>query len=447
MAEPVSKLPLYSHSVTLDSEKCKGCTNCIKGCPTEAIRVRKGRATIMEYRCIDCGECIRSCPYRAKKAISDPLDIIFQYDWKVAIPAPALYGQFDAKYSLGSLLSGLTLIGFDEVCEVSASADAMAQATRAELAIRARTGGEREVPAISSSCPAVLRYIQIRYPSLIDAVLPLISPMEHAARLVKSRLAACGKNVGVFFISPCAAKVTDVRSPLGHVQSSVDGVIAIKDIYLQLRAALSKVGTELRPTGSAAGISWARAEGEAEAVGEGRRITVDGMDQVMAVLEAAENGKLKDIAFIEAMACKSGCIGGPLCVEAPFIAKNRIRQLAAQQAADPICQGHPGALNKGLAGLATSWSEQVRPRREELFSADMNQAMAMESAMDEMLTTLPGLDCGSCGAPTCRALAEDIVRAKAIRNDCVFKLRESVRKLAAEMLELEQINPPGLDRV
>ena len=49
----------YFHSVTLDSEKCKGCTNCIKHCPTEAIRVRDGKARIIKERCIDCGECIR----------------------------------------------------------------------------------------------------------------------------------------------------------------------------------------------------------------------------------------------------------------------------------------------------------------------------------------------------------------------------------------------------
>lgn len=438
MFDGFDKLPLYSHSVTLDPDKCKGCTNCIKGCPTEAIRVRKGRATIMEYRCIDCGECIRNCPYRAKKALSDPLDIIFKYDWKVAIPAPALYGQFDTKYSLGTLLSGLTLIGFDEVYEVSASADAMTTATQIELNRVASGAGERELPSISSSCPAVLRYIQIRYPSLLEAVLPLISPMEHAARTVKARLQETRKNVGVFFISPCAAKVTDVRSPLGTVSSSVDGVIAIKDIYLQLRAALSKVGTEIKPQGTAAGISWARAEGEAEAVGEKRRITVDGMDQVMAVLEAAENGKLKDVSFIEAMACKSGCIGGPLCVEAPFIAKANIRSQAEKYTLlEP---------ELGESAVNVHWTEQVKPRREDLFSTDMNEALTMEAAMEDMIASLPGLDCGSCGAPTCRALAEDIVRGKALKNDCVFKLRESVRKLAAEMFELEQINPPGLDR-
>ena len=85
----------YNHSVSLDLEKCKGCTNCLKRCPTEAIRIRDGHATIDSERCIDCGECIRICPYKAKKAIYDKLEDINKFKYKVALPAPTLYGQFD----------------------------------------------------------------------------------------------------------------------------------------------------------------------------------------------------------------------------------------------------------------------------------------------------------------------------------------------------------------
>ena len=63
----------YTHSVTLDSDKCKGCINCIKKCPTQAIRVRNGKAVILEGRCIDCGECVKVCPHHAKKAVFDKM--------------------------------------------------------------------------------------------------------------------------------------------------------------------------------------------------------------------------------------------------------------------------------------------------------------------------------------------------------------------------------------
>ena len=109
----------YKHSVSLDIEKCKGCTNCLKRCPTEAIRIRNGHAVINSSRCIDCGECIRICPYKAKKAISDKLDAIKDFKWKIALPAPSLYGQFDSLDEIDYVLQGLLDLGFDDVFEVA----------------------------------------------------------------------------------------------------------------------------------------------------------------------------------------------------------------------------------------------------------------------------------------------------------------------------------------
>ena len=69
------------HSVTLDKEKCKGCTKCIQLCPTQAIRVRNGKARIIKEKCIDCGECINVCPYHAKKGVTDKFEIINNFKY------------------------------------------------------------------------------------------------------------------------------------------------------------------------------------------------------------------------------------------------------------------------------------------------------------------------------------------------------------------------------
>ena len=55
----------YFHSVELQRNKCQGCVSCVKLCPTEAIRVRNGKAEILGDRCIDCGACAAGCPYHA----------------------------------------------------------------------------------------------------------------------------------------------------------------------------------------------------------------------------------------------------------------------------------------------------------------------------------------------------------------------------------------------
>ena len=169
----------YFHSVTLDKDLCKGCTNCLKHCPTEAIRIRNGKAKIINERCIDCGECIRICPYHAKKAITDDYEKIFDYKYKIALPAPAFYAQYN-DVNIEVLLYALELLGFDEVREVTIGADAVSKKTDELL-----SGNLADKPLISSSCPAIVRLIRIRFPSLIPNILPLQSPMDIVAKKAK----------------------------------------------------------------------------------------------------------------------------------------------------------------------------------------------------------------------------------------------------------------------
>ena len=67
---------------------------------------------------------------------------------------------------------------------------------------------------------------------------------------------------------------------------------------------------------------------------------------------------------------------------------------------------------------------------------DRMEALRKIQQIEELVQKLPGMDCGSCGAPSCRALAEDIVRGHAQEMDCVFILKEKVRYLAEEMVDL-----------
>ena len=432
-----------THSVRLVPEKCVGCTTCIKKCPTEAIRVRKGRAFIIEERCIDCGECIRTCPHGAKAAVSDPLSMIENFRFRIAIPAPALYSQFDESASVDRLLSGLLALGFDRVFEVAEAAQIVTDATR-ELLARAGGKGRPKRPMISSACPAVVRLVQLRFPSLIGHLVPLIPPMEVAAREARRRFFPGEKDAGVFFVTPCAGKVTVTRSPLGYGRSAIDGVIGIRDIFPPLLSASRSVRESRLARAGRAGIGWARVDGESDAIGERNAISVDGIANVIGVLEALENGKLCAVAYIEALACPAGCVGGPLTVENPYIAKTRLRDREAAAEAAPSAPQGDGAAPADRVDLA--WTEPVKPRSALVLSPDMLKALVMLEEIEHRASALPGLDCGSCGAPTCRALAEDIVRGIAPETDCVFRLRESVRKLARELMALEELEPPGLDR-
>ncbi|MBC7959826.1 MAG: 4Fe-4S binding protein, partial [Vallitaleaceae bacterium] len=252
------------HSVTLDKDKCIGCTDCIKRCPTEAIRVRNSKAIITEERCIDCGMCIRICRNNAKKATTDPLDQINCFKYKVAIPAPTLYTQFKDMRNPNYILTGLKAMGFDEVFEVAKAAEIVTNYTKEQI-----LAGKFRTPMISSACPVIVKLIQMRFPSLIPNILPIISPKEAMARYAKEYLVKQGipqEDIGVFFISPCAAKVTNSRSPEVIEKSYVDGVLSMKEIYLKLIPLLKNIETpEVLMTSSMEGISWATAGGEGKA--------------------------------------------------------------------------------------------------------------------------------------------------------------------------------------
>ncbi len=428
----------YFHSVRLDKDKCRGCTNCIKRCPTQAIRVREGKAHIIKERCIDCGECIRVCPYHAKYACSDSLEQIHDYKYKIALPAPALYGQFHNLDDINIILNAFPALGFDAVFEVSKAAELISEATR-----RCINNNNMPKPLISSACPAVVRLIRVCFPELTENIFTINAPVEEAGRLARERaVKKTGlkpEEIGVFFISPCPAKITSFKNPIGVDKSNIDGAIAINEIYPVLLKAMEKLDTSdglmaLHESG-VIGISWASSGGEAAGTLDDNALFADGVENCMKILEEVERGNLDSVNFIELNACQGGCVGGSLTAENPFIAKSRITKLRKY---NPISRNHLEE-NEPLEDLFCPLP--VEPSDDIMKLADnVSEAMARMARMKELINTFPGLDCGICGAPSCKALAEDVVRGYGNENDCVFRTRETIED-SDDQKELKKFIP------
>jgi hypothetical protein len=226
----------------------------------------------------------------------------------------------------------------------------------------------------------------------------------------------------------------------------VDGIIPIKDIYLPLLSSLSEVETpDKKPVSSFLGISWAVSQGEGDNVGGFNIAAVDGILQAAKVFEELENRRLRNVDFIEAMACPGGCVGGPLTVENPYIAKARIRNKALELSA-LIKSGDSGPAPLPT-GVNTRWiQEELKPRPIQKLDDNFQKAIEMMDQMEKLVGELPGLDCGACGSPSCRALAEDIVRGNARKNDCIFVLREEIRSLSVNLAELGAWVPQSMQK-
>ena len=50
----------------------------------------------------------------------------------------------------------------------------------------------------------------------------------------------------------------------------------------------------------------------------------------------------------------------------------------------------------------------------------MREAAARKREEERVRAELPARDCAACGAPSCAAHAEDVVRGQAALEDCVF---------------------------
>ncbi|AGB41913.1 iron only hydrogenase large subunit [Halobacteroides halobius DSM 5150] len=424
-----------SHSVHLKEDKCEGCTNCVQNCPTKAIRVHQGQAWIKDQYCIDCGECIRNCEHHAKHVITGELKEIQEYEYSIAVVPPSFYGQFTEEIDPVHVTIGLKELGFKEVWDAALGAEALTRATRDYLK-------NNEGPIISSACPAVVRLIKLLYPELIDYLLPLKPPVEIVAQKIRQRVKKSkgfdDDQVGVFFITPCPAKMTAIKNPLGMEESFFTGAIAVDKIYRPLLQKVKELKTvnekDYKPP--YLGIGWANSGGESGLINNDT-IAVSGIHNVISVLEELDRGDLSHIKFFELLACEPGCVGGVLNVKNPFLAQFNIKKLIKQ--GDKLVKQEVGKYDFILDNDFES--NAVGP-----LDDDFNSAIAKLAKLKDETDALPGLDCAACGTPDCKTLAEDIVNGLASRSDCVFILRQQLADLTDQMTSLAHSLPPVMQR-
>ena len=315
------------HAIALEPSKCVGCTKCLKVCPTEAMRVKFGKAKILKERCINCGQCILVCPHNALYGITDDLSDIYKFQYKIALVNPVLYGQFHRNISPSQILSSILTLGFNECFETTIGAEYVTTFTKAYM--------KDKTLVISSSCPTIVRLIQIQFPDLLENLLPMDSEIEISAQLAREKaMQAAGfraEEIGIFYISPCSARIHSFKKPVGIITSNIDATFAIKSVFLEISKTINvdgKVNVDYYPSGK--GIGFARAGGQSQALEITDYLSVDGLQNVISVLEEVEYGKVNDVLFLECHACTNGCSGGCLTIENSFVASNRIKRIASE---------------------------------------------------------------------------------------------------------------------
>lgn len=402
-------------SITFNIKKCLGCTHCMRKCPTQAIRVRGGKASINYDRCISCGNCVRACPSHAIYTTYDSFEVLKNYKYNVALMPSCFYGQFPHLNEPELVLNSLRSIGFDYVFEVARAADMLTLLKREMFIV-----GDVKTPVISTVCPACVELILTRYQNLRDNLIDLMPPLLLSAKMAREEARELSglkdEEIGVFYLSPCPANIQAIKSGSYSTMKELTGGLAVSEAVKRLNLVdRNEVETVQEIKASQMGIAWSTSGGEGSSLPNVRQLAADGIENVISILSELEVGKLADIDFVELHACHGGCVGGVFNVANSFVAKSKIHSLRRT-----VLQSKTNTtdkLDKPYEYYKIPWQWETT----DLYRLDreLPAAMTKMAEVENILRRLPRKDCGICGSPNCRALAEDIVRGTATEDMCL----------------------------
>ncbi len=427
----------FHHALKVVDDLCIGCTHCMTACPTQAIRVRDGKAIIIEERCVDCGNCCKACPVSAILIEQDDFESIFQYPVRIALLPSVLIGQFPSHIKSEQVYSGLKELGFTHIFEIDSVVDVVQEGY--DQYMQKQT---HEKPSISTFCPTIVRLIQVRFPSLVGNLIRVKPPSDIAAIYYRLKMESEGyapSDVGIYYVTPCAAKIASIKNPVGEASSPVNGVINMEYLYNKLLHLISNneiSDAVYSDTGklNSKGILWSLTGGESKHQ-EGRCLAVDGMSNVTEFLERLEESEESNIDFLELRACDESCAGGVLISGNRFLTVERLNRRATllNHPADP--KEGASSYNEALYAL-----DKIPARSMLMLDPDRKKAIEKMDKVEELLKVLPGIDCAACGSPSCRELAQDIVHERAKLTWCVFLQELYIRDKRLTIEEADRIN-------
>lgn len=418
---------MTKHSLIIDEDACNGCTVCLRVCPTQALIVRNGKAKLINDRCIDCGECVRACPEKAIRSKRDKLDITSNFKYKLLVYSPVIFAQFKDFHAYEKILYLFRHMGFDDLAGVDTGGYIAADIIRGFL----KDKNNNKRPYIATNCPAVCRLIQSKYPGLIEHVLPMHSIADIAGEYLKHLFISTRdvdpSDVGLFYISPCPAKLVPSNQEEG-CHNIFDGIFSMGEIFNKLMQIMEDGSiqyTKQKMVTTKFALRWSSFGDVEHKFKDYTTLRIDGIQNVIRFLDRLENGIIEDVDFVDMYSCDNGCVGGVFAKEDPHIAEYRIKRIADK---------FPEKIDKPVFSCNEDTCN-IRMKFE--YHPDIPEHQNMKLAIKTMIEIeaiykqLPKLDCAACGSATCYNFAEDIVLRKDVTiDDCpIIRNQKLLRQL------------------
>ena len=382
----------------------------------------------MTERCIGCGNCVKVCAQHAKEVYDSTAEVaaLLESGGPVAaILAPSFPSEF-VDWDYRSLVGLLRALGFTLVSEVGFGADLVAREYQRLL----ENIGDKHY--IATTCPAVVAFVELYYPDLIDALAPVVSPMVAMARVLREMH---GTELKIVFIGPCIAKKQEAED-----SGEVDAVLTFAELRRLMRSHYLSpekvVPSDFDAPHAARGALFPISRGLLQAadipenLATSEVVVAEGRPGFIEALKEFYCGNWSPL-LIEVLACK-GCIMGPgITNDDPAF---RRRSRVSNYVLDRLTQSDEAEWCRYMEHFATldlarTYASLDRrspePSEEEL--AAILERMGKRGPTDE-------LNCGACGYESCREHAIAIFQGLAENEMClpytIDRLRDTVQNLA-----------------
>lgn len=424
-----------SNCLTLKKSNCKNCYKCIRHCPVKAIRFSGNQAHIINNECILCGQCFVVCPQNAKQIVdeTEKVKVFIQSGDPVVVSiAPSFIANYDG-VGIGSMRSALKKMGFFDAEETAIGATIVKNEYERML-----NEEDRDI-IISSCCHSVNLLIQKHFPSCLEYLADVMSPMQAHCLDIKKRY----PNAKTVFVGPCVAKKDEAE----YYSGIVDAVLTFEELTRWMKE--EKI--ELIPEEDHNEFSKARffptTGGILKTMNENSKYTyvaIDGIENCMAVLKDIQNGKIHK-CFIEMSSCNGSCVGGPVIEKYHHTSNIKDYIEVASYAGDKDF-----VVNQPKSSEIKKYLSLIEHKLQQPSEIEIN------SALRQMGKFKPSdeLNCGSCGYNTCREKAIAICQGKAEISMCLPFLKDKAESFSDtivkntpnglivlnENLEVQQIN-------
>lgn len=417
--------------IEIIKSNCKDCYKCIKHCPVNAISYSDNRVCIDFDKCILDGTCVNVCPQKAKKvksSLPELKEALKNGEKVIASIAPSFYAYYDFDKT-GCILSFLKSQGLFRIEQTSQFAKINAIKHYEYMRLT-------KLPVISTACPVVVKLIENFYPDLLNLLAPVDSPMVLHSKEIKENY----PDSKVVFIGPCLAKKNEAEQNgieyalsfneleewMSDSDFSFDSVTPefFNDDYIYETSTYPLEGSLLTLSGADKELS------------KDEMISLSGLEEIMEFLKYLRGKSDVQYKMIEMLACKNGCINGPLkpssfCESNYFEIEERfnkeINMFEKKDQKIPNINKYP--LNRRFAN---HYEEEVIPTEEQIRAT--LRSMEKYTKEDE-------INCGACGYKSCRDKAIAVIQGKAEKEMCIPYMKNRAEKFSRILLES---NPNGV---